>query len=228
MVTWCISHSQDAQGRQKELFTAIEFFMSTQILTSVEQVLSGNLAYFSTGADCQLPPRVIFPGSFNPLHTGHRKIASVAATVIGSPVHYEIASDNVDKASLSSRDIVQRLDQFAETETVVITTAATFDQKAIVFPGTVFAVGIDTLSRIGSLTYYSAPSKNQPDDPQWQRDQAIDQIAEQGCRLLVFGRKIEGQFCSLGDLSIPPALEQLCQAVPESLFREDISSSNLR
>ena len=202
--------------------------MSSQILSHLEQVICGKADRFSIGTDRDRPPRVIFPGSFNPLHVGHREIARIAANLIGSPVYYEIAIDNVDKPSLTARQLLERLDQFDETETVAITGATKFDQKAALFPGTIFAVGIDTLIRIGSTAYYGASGKGDSGDLERRRDQAIGKIEEQGCGLLIFGRKMGEKFNTLSDLSIPPSLEKICQAVPETLFREDISSSDLR
>ena len=204
--------------------------MTKQILTSVQQVASGKTPLVLVGQEQEGPPRVVFPGSFNPLHTGHRKIASVAATVIGGPVYYELSIDNVEKPSISATDVVRRLDQFDATETVAITRAVTFGKKVLLFPGVVFAIGIDTLSRIGAAKYYDTVGQTVGEDrsrnPEKRMQKAIDQIAQQGCRLLVFGRKIGSDFCSLGDISIPPTLSRLCLPVPETLFREDISSSD--
>ena len=38
----------------------------------------------------------------------------------------------------------------------------------------------------------------------------------------------EGAFVSLEDLDLPPVLKSLCTGVPESAFRMDISSTELR
>jgi hypothetical protein len=57
---------------------------------------------------------------------------------------------------------------------------------------------------------------------------AIERIAQAGCRFLVIGRELGGGFRSLDDLELPPSLQALCQEVPESVFRVDISSTQLR
>lgn len=88
------------------------------------------------------------------------------------------------------------------------------------FPGTVFVVGADTIARVGQVRYYGGqPSAMQA---------ALERIAVCGCRFLVFGRTVEGQFCTLSDLQLPETLATICQAVPESLFRDETSSTQLR
>jgi hypothetical protein len=44
----------------------------------------------------------------------------------------------------------------------------------------------------------------------------------------VFGRVVNGGFLSVNDLNLPPALRELCDEVPESMFRADVSSTELR
>ncbi len=202
--------------------------MSAHIVAQLERVISGEADHILFGADCGHPPKVVFPGSFHPLHEGHREIARLAAELIGHPVYYEIAIHNVDKPSLSVEQIITRLAQFEKKETVAVTGAMQFSQKAVCFPQTVFAVGIDTLIRIGSVAYYATKEDADSEEAISRRDRAIDRIAAEGCRFLVFGRKVDQKFCTLEELALPPALNSLCQSVPESGFRQDISSSDLR
>ena len=76
------------------------------------------------------------------------------------------------------------------------------------------------MSRIGELRFYDESTQN--------RDKAIRRLQELGIRFLVLGR-LEGQrFVSLDDLSLPPSLRTLCQGVPESVYRNDQSSTQLR
>jgi hypothetical protein len=44
----------------------------------------------------------------------------------------------------------------------------------------------------------------------------------------VFGRKVGENFLTLREMSLPPELRNICQEVPESLFRMDISATAIR
>jgi hypothetical protein len=79
---------------------------------------------------------------------------------------------------------------------------------------------MDTLVRIADPRYYCEVAA--------QRDDAIATIADQGCRFLVFGRTVGDRFLKLSDIELPPSLRQLCEEVPESQFRADMSSTDLR
>jgi hypothetical protein len=162
---------------------------------------------------------LLFPGAFNPLHAGHERMAQVASQHCGMPVTFEISIVNVDKPPLDFLEIADRLEQFSGQQ-VLVTRAATFVEKAQYFPNCVFMVGADTLLRIDDTLYYGGEAAR--------RDASIATIADQGCRFLVFGRAAGGRFETLSDLEISPALRSLCEEVPESTFRADISSTELR
>ncbi len=168
-------------------------------------------------------PKTIFPGAFNPLHAGHKRIASVAAKRLGCPVAYELSITNVDKPPLDYVDLEERVRGLRGEDASVlllITDAPTFRAKAALFPGCTFVVGADTIARIADPKYYSGEAES--------FDAAIEQIAEQGCRFLVFGREIEGTFQVLSDIELPSALLELCEEVSADEFREDVSSTEHR
>lgn len=164
-------------------------------------------------------PAVVMPGSFNPLHAGHRKMAAIATAELGAPVEFELALRNVDKGEISDRDLAERLQGFAAEQIVWLTTAATFREKAACFPNAVFVVGADTIARIGDPKYYRSVKE---------RDDAIESITDCGCRFLVFGRQQGDTFRELAEIDLPPGLATLSQGIPASRFRLDISSSDLR
>jgi len=166
------------------------------------------------------PGLALFPGAFNPLHEGHRRMAAVAEDLLGRRVEFEISIENVDKPRLDYTEMAVRLQQFAD-QTLWFSRAATFFAKALSFQGATFVVGIDTLERIDDPKYYSNSESN--------RDDAIRWISRCGCRFLVFGRHDPRRgFVHLDDLPLSAPLADLCQGVPESAFRADISSTELR
>jgi nicotinic acid mononucleotide adenylyltransferase/nicotinamide mononucleotide (NMN) deamidase PncC len=164
--------------------------------------------------------RVIFSGAFNPLHDGHRRMAEVAAAILGQPVEFEISIENVDKPPLDITDMQQRLAQFATGQTLWFTRAPAFERKAALFPDTTFVVGADTIRRIADPHYYG-------DDPQ-AAAAAIEALGRQKSRFLVFGRLCGDRFESLNQLELPESLQRLCREVSAEQFREDISSTRLR
>ena len=162
-------------------------------------------------------PGAIFPGAFNPLHDGHRRIAALAADRLGTAVAAEICIRNVDKPPLNFHDMLARRKQFPAAPPW-FTNAATFVVKARVFAPVVFIVGTDTLARIAQAKYY----------PPGGLDAAIAELGARGCRFLVFGRHAAGRFVTLEDLALPASLKALCDGVGEAEFRCDLSSTALR
>ena len=154
----------------------------------------------------------------------------VAEQLTGSPVALEISLENVDKPALKAAAAVARVVPL-EASTVWITRAATFAEKAELFPGSTFVAGADTIARIGQPRYYDTGSLS--------CEQAIEKIGERGCRFLVFGRVMDRQFqtdcqaesstfLQLEDLEIPVPLRAICEAVSQQQFRQDITSRELR
>jgi len=166
------------------------------------------------------PPGAVFPGAFNPVHVGHRRMAEISRRLLGRRVDFEISILNPDKPPLDYLEMERRTGQFGPAESIWLTRAPTFEEKSRLFPGTTFIVGTDTLRRIARPCYYG-------DDPA-ARDAAMQRIAERGCRFLVFGRDLGTGFFGLGDLDLPEPLVSLCREVPAEQFRQDISSTEIR
>jgi nicotinic acid mononucleotide adenylyltransferase len=162
---------------------------------------------------------LLLPGSFNPIHDGHREMLKVAEDLTGLDGAFELAVRNADKPSLDYLTIEERL-AAAGDDTVWLTNTPTFEGKALLFPGTTFALGVDTLARIGQLRFY----QNHVD----LMDKALDTFAEQNVRFLVFGRVDDEKFVTLDDLDIADALRDRCTGVPESTYRNDTSSTAIR
>jgi len=177
--------------------------------------------YFSSAEAPPLP--VVFPGAFNPPHSGHLHMAAEAQRRTGLPVAWELSLANVDKPPLDYISLKSRLSRLRHEDSqrlAVVTRAPTFGEKAELFPGATFVVGADTIVRIGDARYYGGDFSR--------RDASIAAISRRGCRFLVFGRQVAGRFQTLHELSVPPALRALCDEVPAEEFREDVSSTALR
>ena len=175
------------------------------------------------GTNPSNPPnahRIVFPGAFDPRHTGHTQMAEFAARRLGSVVEFELSVENVDKPLLDYHSITNRLAPFASDETVWLTRAPTFVQKSNLFPHTTFLVGADTILRIADARYYGQDEQA--------CCQAVKTIIERGCRFLVFGRMLSGKFVTLSELSLPGELAAICDKVDRDAFRCDVSSTGIR
>lgn len=177
----------------------------------------------SGGMHARAMPAVVLPGAFNPPHAGHCQMARVAQQHFGKPVAWELSIRNVDKGTLDFFEVARRVEAVQKIDgesAIVLTAAATFREKAGLFPGCHFVVGVDTIARIADSRYYGGNRS--------QHKAAIDELAGLGCRFLVFGRQLAGRFQTLGDLQFPDQLQALCDEMPAEEFRADISSTELR
>lgn len=178
---------------------------------------AGNMGAKEPGSlgDC-----VVLPGSFNPLHDGHRQLAAVARALTGLDSLFELAVMNVDKPPLEEEEIRQRLNAIQGTGQVALSRTPTFRLKAELFPGCVFVIGWDTMVRLIDPKYYG--------DSETEMLTALAEIWALGCRFLVAGRLVDGAYKTLDQVPVPGGFHPLFQAIPESLFRSDISSTELR
>jgi hypothetical protein len=144
----------------------------------------------------------------------------IAQEELGDPVELELSIVNVDKPPLDFIEIGRRLAGIDPGTTVWLTLLATFEEKSRQFPGATFIVGADTLRRIADPRYYGG------DAGACRR--AIEEIAVRGCRFLVFGRLGETGFEALPGGELSRDLSSICREVPQSVFREDVSSTEIR
>lgn len=166
-------------------------------------------------------PRLLFPGSFNPLHQGHLELAAVATEELATPVQFELSIANVDKPDLPEEVLAERLQLFRGIAPIWVTRAPTFAEKAELFPGCCFVVGYDTAVRLLDLKYYQQSEQI--------REAALDLLLNLQCHFVVGGRiDASGTFRIWQTDAVEKRYRSLFQALPEQRFRHDISSTMLR
>jgi hypothetical protein len=206
---------------------------------------------FEVFDDISVPPSsLVYPGSFNPFHEGHARLTKAALSELSSkdgtspealgdlPVIFEIAVVNADKPPLSRDQILCRVKEFSSSGratkllkemgitnfAVCVTSRPLFSTKIDLFPGCRFLLGTDTLVRLFDEKYYGHSRDNMLI--------ATGKLLER-CELVVGGRvTAEGEFLRtdtvLSQLSLPDVLTKRILSIPESAFRCDISSTEIR
>lgn len=174
----------------------------------------------SAHLDGPLAGVALLPGSFNPLHHGHEALASAAAEILGREVVFELSVLNVDKPPLTHAEAARRAAQFTGRWRVLLTRAPRFIEKARLFPGNAFIIGWDTALRLVQPRYYG--------DSEAAMHAALDEMRDLGMHFLVAGRSSNGDFLTLADAPPPEAYAAMFEAIPESRFRADVSSTELR
>jgi hypothetical protein len=174
-----------------------------------------------TPGGCAAPAAggLVFPGSFDPLHDGHRLMARIAEEIAERPLAWEISVTNVDKPTLDYVEVRDRAAQFTDRQ-LWLTRAATFLEKLDVFPGSTFVVGADTYVRLADPRYYGGSTEAAA--------AAVEAIAERARGLIVFGRARDGAFEDASHLDVPAALREVSYFVSQREFRLDVSSTELR
>jgi len=162
----------------------------------------------------------VLAGSFDPLHEGHEELARVAEENLGADVTFELSIANVDKPLLEETEVRRRIAQFAGKGSVVITRAATFIEKARLFPGCTFVIGWDTAMRLVDPRYYGGSVPEMVG--------SLTEMRRLRCRILVAGREQDGVFHTLENVPVPADFVEMFTPIPEEAFRHDASSTRLR
>ena len=165
---------------------------------------------------------VLLCGSFNPLHDAHRRLAEVAAGLLGRDPVFELGLVNADKAPIAEEEAERRAAQFAGYAPLLLTAEPRFADKVGWVRESVFVLGADTLARLVDPRFYAGDRGGMPG--------AFARIRESGCRFLVAARldPSSGRMLTLAHCAVPRGFERLFEAIPESDFRMDLSSTELR
>ncbi len=167
----------------------------------------------------QAPPRGLLSGSFDPLHAGHEALRAAAEEQLGGPVYFELTLRNADKPPLDYLRLERRRAQFTHAP-VFVSRQATFAEKARYFAGVTFVVGVDTALRIVEPRFYDGGTRGV--------EAALTSLREAGARFLVAGRQTGSSFQTLANVPIPAGFDDVFVELPESEFRADVSSTELR
>jgi hypothetical protein len=171
----------------------------------------------------------VLSGAFNPLHFGHEGMLKAAVEITEGPGACELSVVNVDKPELPEADVRERLAQFASRYTALVSSAPTFLEKSRFMPGTTFVIGYDTAVRLFDDRYYRAyQAETDPDNTGSATLAAMSEIRRNGCGFIVAGRVTDDGFKTVQDLDIPAEYRSMLQEIPRDVFREDVSSTEIR
>ena len=174
----------------------------------------------TVSVDVDRSGRLLYPGSFNPLHEGHCQLAAAASALSSRPVTLEISVQNVDKPRLGRKELEARLEGIQSRFPVCLTREPTFFGKAAHFEAPHFAIGCDTAMRLVDEKYYDGGLEGM--------EQSLKALCDRGVHFWVAGRSIEGAYRTLDDVVVPSSVRSLFSSIPERAFRMDISSTEIR
>ncbi|MFM8579163.1 MAG: CinA family protein [Planctomycetaceae bacterium] len=164
--------------------------------------------------------QLLFPGSFDPLHDGHRQMANVAERIVGRPVSFELSVTNVDKPMLDYVELLSRVKAIGSDRALWLTRAATFVEKTEIFRDATFIMGADTFARLADSRYSHGSVA--------EAAATAERIAGAVRELIVFGRLRDGGWLDPSTADVPESLRRKTRFIPREMFAMDISSTALR
>jgi Cytidylyltransferase-like len=192
----------------------------------LSRLLKGELNWVAVAPDGALSTGetwqdiAVLSGSFNPLHEGHRKLSIVASQQLNKDVVFELPLINAEKAPIDLAEARKRAVQFLGFDTLLLSRSPLFDQKAEFYPNSTFILGADTAARLVAPRFYGNTVAGV--------DDSLEHLRQQGAKFLVAGRSSRDDFKTLDDIEIPANYRDMFSEIPESAFKMDISSTELR
>ena len=192
----------------------------------VFQLLTGQIKSLTVGVAKGMEfneNRTIFPGSFNPFHPAHEKMAEKTYEITGKKVDLEICVHNVDKPALNYTEFFDRRYNLMKLKEklwcgdIHFTSLPTFVEKAQHFYGATFVLGWDTLLRIS--------------DPKYGKiDEVVNIFEQQNAQFIAFHRVMNGKSShDEGTEGIDHRILKRTQIVPPEISPPiEMSSSEIR
>ena len=198
---------------------------------TIERVVDGDQTvgvYRSRLGWSDAPPAnaIVLSGSFRPLHRAHRSLLKIGLEISGKNLTpcFELSITNVEKPEIAVVELQARVAQFTKPDDIVlITRAATFLEKARLMPGTTFVIGYDTAIRLFDDRFYAGSEAASPSIA------AMSELRDLGSSFIVGGRRdAEDRFRNVRDVDVPAGFESLLLEIPERMFSDPISSTQIR
>ena len=168
----------------------------------------------------KLSDQLLLSGSFNPVHDGHLQLVQLVAKRREKDVCFELPLVNAAKATIDFEEAVQRARQFVGKGDIILSLSPLFYEKAILFPNSRFIVGADTAVRLVQKRFYN--------DSETEMLASFAAVRSAGCSFIVAGRLIDDEFVTLDEITLPEAIKDLFEVLPEEVFRVDLSSTEIR
>lgn len=160
---------------------------------------------------------IVYPGSFNPLHSAHEACAIEVERMTGKRVIFQLTGRHPDKGRVDGPEIARRAKQFLfRWPVLVLDGNGLYIEKARRLPGYGFMLGADAVYGLLNPKYYGG------------QQGLLDVLREfefLKTKFYVSGRHVEGMFRTLDDIPIPNRFRHLFHHVA---YRKDLSSTQLR